>query len=69
MRLKDSTENINITRDMDAIMTDVVRRFPTKKLIPYHWPKNKIAKGIAPSTMAFAALAYQVTTEINSVIN
>lgn len=46
----------------------MVRELWVKKANPYHWPKNKISKGIAQSTMASVALAYQATIAVNSVI-
>ena len=46
----------------------MVRELWVKKANPYHWPKNKITKGIAQSTMASVALAYQATIAVNSVI-
>lgn len=36
VRLNDITVVVNITKDMDAVMIEVVRKLPAKKLIPYH---------------------------------
>lgn len=69
MWLSNITEIVNITKDMNAIMIDEERKLLTKNPIPYHWPRNNIANGIAQSAKLPVALTYTVTTATNSVIH